>query len=358
MSAGKNRILVLGRTQATNYGDAVIADCCAHILNRIIDAENKGFFKFKKTPYVKMANVNKVQKKIVKSNVTNFDKIVFPGGGINSMKVTDALLARLDTGRPVWYYFNAIGVHPERHYDKLAANFEKILNDDRVRQVTTRGDLKMAKEYVSAQKPFPVEWILDPAIWSNETYGIAKKADSDLIGIGPIRPEIFNEQDKSVTVDEVFSMYEKLLAEADRRGYHWKLFCNGTEPDFAFAKELLQKFGYDEAAHLVRKPESARQLVEDIAECKGVIAARFHANIISTSLSIPSVALVWNVKMRGFSELIGCKDRYIEGMDKLLDADFLLDKLEAAMEEGYDAEKIQKEKDRAYRTLENIVKDK
>lgn len=358
MSAGKNRILVLGRTQATNYGDAVIADCCAYILNRIIDSQNKGFFKFKKTPHVKMANVNKVQKKIVKSNVINFDKIVFPGGGINSMKVTDALLARLDTGRPVWYYFNAIGVHPERHYDKLAANFEKILNDDRVRQVTTRGDLAMAKEYVSAQKQFPIEWILDPAIWSNETYGVEKKADSDLIGIGPIRPEIFNEQDKSVTVDEVFSMYEKLLAEADSRGYHWKLFCNGTEPDFAFAKELLQRFGYDEAEHLVRKPESARQLVEDIAEFKGVIAARFHANIISTSLSIPSIALVWNVKMRGFSELIGCKDRYIEGMDKLLDAEFLLNKLETAMKEGYDAEKIQKEKDRAYHTLENIVRDK
>ena len=203
-----------------------------------------------------------------------------------------------------------------------------------------------------------VEWIIDPAIWSNEVYGIEKKADSDLIGIGPIRPEIFNEQDKSVSVEDVFAMYEKLLAEADRRGYHWKLFCNGTEPDFAFAKELLQKFGYDEAGHLVRKPENARQLVEDIAGFKGVIAARFHANIISTSLSIPSVALVWNVKMRGFSELIGCKDRYIEGMDKLLDADFLLDKLETAMKEGYDQEIIQKEKERAYRTLENIVNDK
>ncbi len=358
MAAGKNRILVLGRIQATNYGDVVIADCCAHILNRIIDSENKGFFKFKKIPHVKLANVNKLQKKIVKSNVTNFDKIVFPGGGINSMKVTDALLARLDTGRQLWYYFNAIGIHPERHYEKLAVNIETILNDGRVRQVTTRGDLSMAKEYITAQKPYPIEWIVDPAIWTNEVYGIEKKPDSDLIGIGPIRPEIFNEQDKSVSVDEVFSMYEKLLAEADKRGYHWKLFCNGTEPDFAFAQELLQRFGYNEAEHLVRKPENARQLVEDIAEFKGVIAARFHANIISTSLSIPSVALVWNVKMRGFSELIGCQDRYIEGMDKLLDADFLLDKLEAAMKEGYDAEKIRHEKDRAYRTLENIVKDK
>ena len=356
--ADKNRILVLGRIKATNYGDVVIADSCAYILNKIIDAEAKGFFRFRKTPHVKLANVNKLQKKLVHSNVTDFDKIVFPGGGINSLKVTNALLARLDTGAPVKYYFNGIGIHPERQREELSANIERVLNDERVRQVTTRGDLAMTREYIRGEKPYPVEWIIDPAIWSNEVYGVEKQIGSDVIGIGPIRPEIFNEQDKSVSIEEVYTMYEKLLGEAQARGYRWKLFCNGTEPDFTFARELLQRFGYPEQEHLVRKPTQARQLVEDIAQFKGVIAARFHANIIATSLQIPSVALVWNVKMRGFSELIGCKDRYVEGMEHLLDAGYLWDKLETALAEGYDASIIQKEKDRAYRTLENIVRDK
>ena len=355
--SSKNRILVLGRIKATNYGDVVIADCCAWLLNKIIQEKNKGRLFFGKIPKVGISNVNKTQEKIVRDNIENYDKIVFPGGGINSLKVTNAILARLNTPARFRMYFNAIGIHPERQRKELSDNIERVLNDERVRQVTTRGDLDMTREYITSDKPYPIEWITDPAIWSGEVYNVKKDPDSNLIGIGPIRPEIFNEQDPDVSIDEVYAMYEKLLAEADSRGMQWKLFCNGTEPDYAFAKELLDRFGYDSAAHLLPKPEGARQLVETISRFSGVIAARFHANIISTALDIPSVALVWNVKMRGFSELIGAKDRYIEGIDKLLDAPFLLDRLEEAIKEGYDRERINREKERAYHTLENIVND-
>ena len=355
--SSKNRILVLGRIKATNYGDVVIADCCTWLLNKIIQEKNRGRIFFGKIPKVGISNVNKTQEKIIRDNIENYDKIVFPGGGINSLKVTNAILARLDTGASFRMYFNAIGIHPERTRKELSDNIERVLNDSRVRQVTTRGDLNMTREYITSDKPYPIEWITDPAIWSGEVYNIKKDANSRLIGIGPIRPEIFNEQDPDVSIDEVYAMYEKLLAEADKRDMRWKLFCNGTEPDFAFAKELLKRFGYDESEHLLKKPGNARQLVETISQFSGVIAARFHANIISTALDIPSVALVWNVKMRGFSELIGAKDRYIEGMDRLLDASFLLDRLETAMQEGYDKDRIAHEKQRAYLTLQNIVND-
>ena len=121
--------------------------------------------------------------------------------------------------------------------------------------------------------------------------------------------------------------------------------------------KVLERFGYDKDRYLVRRPTKARELVEDISAFKGVIAARFHANIIATSLSVPSVALVWNVKMRGFSELVGCPERYIEDRDKLLDAAYLLDTLEEAMRTGYDQARIAEAKNKAYRTLKNVVLD-
>ncbi len=62
--------------------------------------------------------------------------------------------------------------------------------------------------------------------------------------------------------------------------------------------------------------------------------------------------------MRGFSELIGCKDRYIEDKTKMLDASCLIKTLEKAMEEGYDHELIDAAKKKTYVTLENIVDDK
>lgn len=357
MGFDKNKILVLGRIKATNYGDVVIADCCAYMLNKLLEEKRTGLLGLIKPARVGLANVNKTDEKNIRSNISDYNKIVFPGGGINSLKVTNALLKRLDTGAEVRYYFNGIGIHPERHHKQLSDNIERLLNDPRVRQVTTRGDLAMTREYITSDKPYPIEWIIDPAIWSDEAYGISKDESSDIIGIGPIRPEIFNEQDSDVSLDDVYLMYENLLKEVESRGMRWKLFCNGTEPDFTFSKEILDRFGYSEEEHLIRKPGNAKELVKDISRFKGVIAARFHANIISTSLRIPSVALVWNVKMRGFSELIGCRDRYVEGMDRLSDAGYLVDALCRAMEEGYDEEKINREKQRARATLLNIISD-
>ena len=361
-----NRILVLGRIKDPNLGDVVITDSCAYLLDRIIRSINKSFFwrksrfvfgKAVEIPLVQKANVNNVSESNVKANMEKFDKIVFPGGGINSMKITNALLARMNITLRTKFYFNGIGVHPVRHKKALAKNIEKVLNDRRVRQVTTRGDLEMTKEYIKRDMAYPIEWIVDPALCSNDVYGVKKDESSKVIGVGPIRPEIFVEQDRSITVDEVYAMYGKLFEELDTRGYSWKVFCNGTERDYEFAQEVLERFGYDKDKYLVRRPTKPKELVEDVAGFAGVIAARFHANIIATSLSVPSVALVWNVKMRGFSELIGCPERYIEDRDKLMDAGYLLDTLEEAMKTGYDHEKIAEAKNKAYRTLKNVVLD-
>ena len=308
-------------------------------------------------PYVKCANVIEDSEERVASNMTDYDKIVFPGGGINSLKITYLLLQRLDTGKPTRFYFNAIGIHPERHYPELSDNIERILNDERVRQITTRGDLAMTQEYVTSKKAYPIQLITDPAICSSEAYRIKRQEDSETIGIGPIRPDIFEEQGTSMTVDDVYDMYGQLFKEVEARGYSWKVFCNGTQRDFDFAQEVLERFGYDLESHLVRKPGKAIDLVRDIAAFKGVIAARFHANIISTSLGIPSVALVWNVKMRSFADLIGCRHRYIEEADKLLDSTYLVDSLEKAISEGYDRQRILDAKNAAYLTLKNVVLD-
>ncbi len=361
-----NRILVLGRIKDPNLGDVVIADSCAYLLNRIIHSINKSFFwrksrfifgKAVEIPEVGKTNVNNVSEETVKANMEKYDKIVFPGGGINSMKITNALLSRMEITLRTKFYFNAIGVHPVRHKKSLAKNIEKMLNDKRVRQVTTRGDFEMTKEYLKRDMAYPVEWIVDPAICSNDVYGVKRDENSNVIGIGPIRPEIFVEQDRSISVDEVYAMYGKLFEEADARGYRWKVFCNGTERDHEFAAEVLERFGYDKETYLVRRPTKPKELVEDVAGFCGVIAARFHANIIATSLSVPSVALVWNVKMRGFSELIGCPERYIEDRDKLMDAGYLLDTLEEAMRSGYDNKRIAEAKNKAYKTLKNVVLD-
>ena len=361
-----NKILVLGRVKDINLGDVVIVDSCAWLLNEVIKNINKSFFWRKKRPFfslpqkisdVSTANVIDGSDENVESNMKEYDKIVFPGGGINSLKVTRLLLQRLDTGINTRFYFNGIGIHPVRHYEELADNIERILNDERVRQITTRGDLNQTLDYVKSEKPYPIILISDPAICSAEAYKVKKNENSDIIGIGLIRPEIFVEQNTDISLEEVYDMYGHLFKEMDKRGYSWKVFTNGTKRDYEFAVEALEKFGYGIEDHLLRRPTKPEHLVKDVASFKGIIAARFHANIIATSLSIPSVALVWNVKMRGFAELMGVKDRYIEDRNKLLDPVYLCDKLEEAMRAGYDRQRILDAKNNAYLTLKNIVLD-
>ncbi|MBR1629249.1 MAG: polysaccharide pyruvyl transferase family protein, partial [Lachnospiraceae bacterium] len=361
-----NKILVLGRVKDKNLGDVVIVDSCAYLLNEVIENINQSFFWREKRPFfplpqpipeVETANVIDGSDENVLSNMEDYDKIVFPGGGINSLKITYLLRQRLDIDRPTRIYFNGIGIHPERHYDELAENIEIILNDERVRQVTTRGDLAMTQEYVKTEKHYPICLISDPAICASEAYEIKRKQEAETIGIGLIRPDIFVEQDSEISLDEVYEMYGRLFEEGEQRGYAWKVFTNGTQRDYDFAKEALAKFGYEEETHLVRRPTKPEHLVRDISGFKGIIAARFHANIIATSLSGPSIALVWNVKMRSFADLIGVRDRYIEDRERLLNAHYLWDALEKAMVDGYDRERILAAKNAAYLTLKNVVLD-
>lgn len=104
------------------------------------------------------------------------------------------------------------------------------------------------------------------------------------------------------------------------------------------------------------RPEKPEQLVKQIASFKAVIAGRFHANIIATSLGIPSVALVWNEKMRAFSELIGCPERYVGSPETLQNPAEIIRILETAMAEGYDEKRIEKYKKKTLRTIKNILK--
>ena len=361
-----NKILVLGRAKDKNLGDVVIVDSCAYLLDEVIKNINKSYFWRQKRFFfpqplkiekVDIANVLVDTAEGIEKNMASYDKIVFPGGGINSLKITGLLLQRLETRYNTRFYFNGIGIHPERHYEELANNIETILNDQRVRQITTRGDLTQTLDYMKTEKPYPVKLVSDPAICASEAYRIKRNEDSGLIGIGPIRPDIFVEQESEISLEEVYKMYGGIFKEAERRGYDFRVFCNGTQRDYDFAREVLQKSGYEEEGRLYRRPTKPEHLVKDIATFKGIIAARFHANIIATSLSVPSVALVWNVKMRSFADMMGIRDRYIEERKKLLDPVFLLDKLEEAMKKGYERERITEAKNAAYLTLKNVVLD-
>lgn len=352
MNLFKKRILVLSRKKITNYGDPIIGECCKYIIEKTA-RENNVRVK------VYLGNVYEENPEIMKKDLKRMKAVVFPGGGLNSVVFNKKVLKIFDyieQRKNISVYFNAIGILRVDPKKKNEALLEQIFNHKQVKQITTRGDYEQLQKYIHEPKAHPSKLVFDPAIWVNEAFGIEKKADSEVIGIGIIRPEIYHSNGNDFSEEDVYNMYIGIIQELEKRGYKWKLFGNGMKEDHQFGIKLLKRLELEPSKYIGARVKSPKALVKKIASFKAVIAARLHANIIATSLQVPSVGLVWNDKMNLFADIIGCQERYIQA-EKLLDSKLVVDQVELAIEQGYDLERIEAMKATTVETIKNIVLD-
>ncbi|MCD7824945.1 MAG: polysaccharide pyruvyl transferase family protein [Clostridiaceae bacterium] len=350
MGLFKKKILVFSRLHITNFGDPIIADCCKYIIEKT--AKENGV-KVK----VSLADVYEKDMAVMKKHLKNKKAVVFPGGGLNSVVFNEKILnffPLIEQQKDTSVFFNAIGIlkiNPKKQNEELLT---ELFNKEQVKQVTTRGDYDQLLKYIRTPKEYPCKLVFDPAIWVNEAYGIEQKPNASKIGIGVIRPEIFEKNGNAFSTEDVMQMYSDIIAQLNEKGYKWELFTNGMKEDYNFGVRLLHHLGLNKKKYLGKNVKNCRELVEKIASYKAVIAARLHANIIATSLRIPSVALVWNDKMNLFAEIIGEEERYL-GTDKLRDASCIVHQLELAIENGYNEDKINRMKEITVETIKNII---
>lgn len=344
------RILIFSRLKIDNYGDPIIADCCRYLIEKV--AREEGI-----PVETAIADIYEPDEKVLRYQLERRDAVVFPGGGMNGPGVNRIVIKILDileeTGQAD-VFFNAVGISRKNVNKRNVKLLKKIFNRPQVKQITTRGSIKKLKRYLTAEKPYPPKLVLDAAMWVNEAYGVEKKKGAEVIGIGVIRPEIFGLLGWDISVDDVFRIYIDIIRELKRRGYQWQLFTNGSKQDYCFGELLLERMGLEKEQYMGENVASGQALVEKIAGYRAVIAARLHANIIATSLNIPSVGLVWNDKMNMFAGTVGCEERYISG-ETLFDAEYVVNQMEQAIRNGYDREKIDKMKKRTILTIKNIV---
>lgn len=350
MGLFKKKILVFSRMHITNFGDPIIADCCKYIINKTAK-ENRYRVK------VSMADIYEKDMAVTKKLLKGQKAVVFPGGGLNSVVFNNKILdiyQLIEEQKNTSIFFNAVGILRVKPRKKNEELLVKLFNHSQVKQVTTRGDYSQLLKYIHTPKAYPSKLVFDPAIWVNEAYGIERSPDAVKIGVGVIRPEIFQHNGNDFSTEDVFQMYQDIVAALEAKGYEWEFFTNGMKEDYSFGVELLERMERDKKQFLGKNVKSSRELVEKISSYKAVIAARLHANIISTSLRVPSVALVWNDKMNLFAEIIGEEERYISG-DRLKDAAYIVHQLELAIEHGYNEKKIDGMKAVTVETIKNII---
>lgn len=350
----ETKVLVAGLMMCRNLGDVVIADSTQYLLEKA--SKEAGIRKLR----LSTLDIRRQKDKENLNRVRNSDLVVFPGGGFikykqeNFPKEMGRIISRAEHyGIPVMY--NAMGVEDYDGDNPACLEMQELLTGYSNRYITSRDFADFLNSTYLKDSDISARRVADPAVFASEVYGISKSQTSDVVGLGVAREGLFTDHGVPVTGEDLLKIWSGIIEKLDEKGIRWKLFTNGLGKDEDFLNELLKYIGREDLREEISLPaaQSSRELVENIASFSSVIAIRMHANIISFALGIPSVAFVWNDKLRYFGESIGCSERYLE-YDKIYDADFVVDTLLKAQKEGYEQGALEREKESAYSSVRDF----
>lgn len=380
------KIAVIGVYYEPNLGDAIICDCVAGWFKEtypqaevdVIDITGKKQFPKQQTVsmrtlYVRQKQLKKdywLTKKGIKDKVyywssqntksraqffeetasKGYDVAVFAGGQLFmdwlALDICRFVECFEKTNTAV--YFNACGVGPS-FSKEIEKQLGEHLQNKNIRMISSRDDVeKINAKYLKNEQEAIATF--DPALWTKEIYKM-EKGTSDIIGLGVMYCA-------NIDLRRLTKFWEKLIRKLDANNVKWMMFCNGAIDDYNFGVHVLKKLKLDPETHMYRCAERPEELVEQIASFKGIISFRLHSHIVASSLDIPGVALMWDEKLRFFYRHLKHEERCKTVKNSSVE---IIEALEKALEEGYDPEILQTQKEYA-RTLlmekiENDIKD-
>lgn len=377
----KIKFAVIGLYYASNLGDAVICDCVVGWLKRrypgaqidLIDIENKKGFPVQKTVsritlekrkwnlrrdywltkygitdriyYWNALDISQRRNFYKKVAEYGYSAVVFAGGQIFmdwlSLDVAGFLEEFEKMGTPV--FFNACGTGMSVS-GKIQRSLAKYLQSKVVCLISSRDNTQeIETKYLEGKKE--VRATYDPALWTKETYSI-KKENSKVVGLGVMYTERFSRH-------KLIRFWLDVIHTLDKRQIQWKIFCNGDIEDYEFGRCILNRLGMNTSEKIYRCAKAPRELVEQIASFGSIISFRLHSHIISASLGIPAVAIMWDEKLKFFYENIGCPERCRTINDS---GEVIGEVLQNAIEEGYDDTRIGEQKQFSKRLLLDSIK--
>lgn len=293
-----------------NLGDSAIAECTKYIVDT---AAKQSFI----GSYI-ISEYNMYQRDM--SFISKADLIIFAGGGLFKYKrelfysyIPQIIETAQEKDIPV--YFNCVGVEGFDNTDERCKRLQKAVNMPCVKGISIRDDYDLfINHYLKSQK----EWlskVMDPVAFSSKIYCFKRNKQSNCIGLGIARGELFFDYGhKDITKEYIKKFWIDIIHILEYNGYEWQMFTNGLYDDFLFAEEILydlDMIGYRDK-YLATRPVEVQDLLRQIVHYKGIIAPRLHANILAYSQGVPSIGLVWNDKMIRWGERIGYTNRFIK----------------------------------------------
>lgn len=272
--------------------------------------------------------------KYYESAIEDCDMIILVGGGLIKFKyqwcwayVRAMSIAAKKLNIPL--VLNAVGVEGFDIRNAKCSILKDGLNESSIKRISTRDDIKTLKDFYMKTN-IPLNQVSDSAVWCSELYNISANP-KDLVGIGLVRGNIFKNNGIKLEKSDVAVMYAEIIKELKNRGINYEIFTNGLVLDEELLDSINKLTGYRD---FVNVPKSSEDLLKIIGNFKGIIAARLHASIVSYSLGIPGLSLIWNKKLEFFGDLIGYPERFFDVEN--FNAKEVVNRLIVAIEENYD----------------------
>ena len=379
------RICFVGLYEEFNMGDPVIAHCTEWLFSKDVpDVEivrltldnpdkilKRSFlFKIKNKARKLLGKVYTNEEKAIqvfpialnyyRNRIKESDLVILVGGGLIKYKyqmlgVETAALCEACILEGKNLIINAVGIEGYDAGNNICQMLCKSLQNKAVKYISTRDDLELLKDYYLRGNTHVVcEKVADPAVWANEAYGISNDLTSKIIGVGIGRAGLFRANGIDISGSQIQDLYERIIVELVKRGYSAQLFTNGLLADNRMAervKECLHSKGIQVS---LRIPHKDKELVEILSSYKAIIATRLHSCIISYSLEIPAIGLVWNDKLSFFGENIGRLDNFIKPTE--FNESFIVSQMELAIKQGYNQEIRDQYRDTIKTSVSNLLK--
>lgn len=212
---------------------------------------------------------------------------------------------------------SAIGIEEYDDADPKCRQLKSILQNGTVCQITTRDGYDLLKRFVEGTE-IPIAKVADPATFSDVVYAPFLKPRPNRkkkkIGIFILRATGFMTNGYGLTRESAVDFWLELFRKLEAKGYDYQLLTSGHSSDEAFLEHLIASFHVPDSKCLtnINLPE---ELPAYIAQYDAVISTRLHPSILSYSLGVPSLGLVWNKKVTAFYENIGVPERAINVME-------------------------------------------
>ena len=339
------KILLLTNRDSDNTGDQIIEACDIALIHAAM--KNMGMQPGDYTISSRAAAIvnkkyiaNREEKDLegARKAVKDADLVIFGGAPMFNYTYQDfyertAITLDLCKEYNVPVIFSAVGIEYYKGENEKCRRITEAVNYPVVRQVTTRDDFESLQK-MKQREDLVIARTSDPAVFADkvmERFKKEKKGEKKRIGLVVIRAFAFKDNGYNFPPEKAGEFWSGLYREFTDRGYVCELLTNGHFGDEAFLDKLVRDYGVpvSKAKFNVNKLED---IVGHLSRYDGVVSCRLHPGIVSYSMQIPSVSLMWNMKVQGFYDAIGYGYRVIPAEE--IGIKRVADDLEKAMAEG------------------------